>query len=123
MFKPKVGQCWSESPPRIDFVFEPQQDQMAGLVGAKTGDLDVVVEQVGVLGHLVVPAREELFLKIKARTPGEVAADLEILALAMAVHVLSEHALARSGIMGATGGMDVMIAGPPAKLRWVEPTP
>ena len=105
----------------IHLVLEAEEAEVAGAVRAEAGDLDVVTEEIGVPGDLVVLPGEELLLVIEARTPGQVAADLEILAEAVAHHVGRVHTLARLGVVGAAGGMDVMIAGPPAAQGRVDP--
>src|SRR5215475_7957322 len=91
-------------------------------MGAEAGDLDIVVEQVGILGNAIVLAGKEFFLEIEARSPGEIAADFEVLTLAVAIHVGRHDAFGGLRIMGAAGGMNVMVAGPPAKFRWINPT-
>ena len=105
----------------IHLVLEPQQDEVAGLVRAEAGHFDVVAEQVGILGNFVVRPAEELFLVIEARTPGQVRADLQILADAMAEHVHRVDAFGGIHVVRATSGVDVMIARPPAELRRIDP--
>jgi hypothetical protein len=95
---------------------------MAGIMGAKAGDFDVVAEQVWILGNLVHCAAKELLLVIETRAPCEIRADLQILTHAMADHVGRKHAFGRLHIMRTTGRVNVMIAGPPAELRRVGPT-
>src|SRR5438552_4507779 len=94
---------------------------MAGVVRAKAGDFDVITEQIGILRNFVHSAAEELLLIIEAWTPGEIRADLQVFAHAMADHVLGVDAFGRLDVMGATSGMDVMIARPPARFRWINP--
>ena len=94
---------------------------MPGAVRAEAADLDVVAEQVGELRNLVLVPGEELLLVIEARAPREIAADFQILAEAMAHHVLREHAFGGIRVVRATGGVNVMIAGPPAELRGIDP--
>ena len=60
---------------------------MAGLMRAKARNLDVVAEQIGILGDDIVFAGKKLFLIVKTRPPSEVGADLEILAEAVPQHV------------------------------------
>ena len=94
---------------------------MAGLMGAKPGNLDVVAEQIGKLGDDVVFAGEKLFLIVETRPPSKVCADLEILAEAVAHHVRCVDAFGGVFVMGATGGVDVVIARPPTHQRWINP--
>lgn len=105
----------------IHLLLEAKEAEMAGLMRAETGDFDVVAEDVGIFGFLVVLAGEKLFLVIEARAPGEVRADFEVFALAMAGHVGCVNAFSGFGVMGATGGVDVVIAGPPAHFRGIDP--
>ena len=78
---------------------------------AEAGDLDVVAEQVGALRDGVDLAGEELLLEVEARAPGQVAADLQVFAQDVAHHVLGVDALGRVGVVGAAGGVDVVVAG------------
>ena len=94
---------------------------MAGAVRAEAGDFDVVAQQVRIARDFVVLAGEELLLVIEAGSPGEIAADLQVFAQAVADHVLGVHALGRIGIVGTAGRVDVMVAGPPAELRGIDP--
>src|SRR5262245_21926023 len=88
----------------------------------KTGDLNVIPKQVGVLRNLVYLAAEKLLLKIEARSPGQVAADLKVFTHALAHHIGRRDAFSRFGVMGATGCVNVMIAGPPPQLRRIYPS-
>ena len=94
---------------------------MAGLMRAKARNLDVVAEKIGIQGDDIVFAGEKLFLIVKTRPPSEVGADLEILAEAVPHHVRRVNPLGRVGVMGATGGVDVVIARPPTHQRWINP--
>ena len=94
---------------------------MAGVVGAETGDFHIIPKQVGILGDLVVLSSEKLFLIIEAGAPGEIRADLEVFALAMARHVGRVDAFGGVGVMRATGGVNMMIAGPPAHGGRIDP--
>ena len=105
----------------INLRLEAQQAQVTGAMRTEAAHLHVVTQQVGVLRHLVVFAGEKLFLIIKARPPRKVAADLEILAHDVALHVRRVHTLGRVIVMRATGGVDVMIAAPPAELGGIDP--
>src|SRR5207247_3820994 len=88
---------------------------------AETGDLDVIVQQVGVARNCVVLSSEKLLLIVEARTPRQVAANLQILAEAMSHHVRRMNTFTRFGVMRAAGGVNVMVTGPPAELRGINP--
>ena len=94
---------------------------MAGLMRAKARNLDVVAEQIGILGDDIVFTCKKLFLIVKTRPPSEVGADFEILAEAVSQHVRRVNPLGRVGVMGATGGVDMVIARPPAHQRRINP--
>src|SRR5437868_1957738 len=79
------------------------------------------MKQVWVLRNLVIFAGKKLFLKIKTGSPGQVAADFQVLTLAMTVHILRQHPLSRLSVVGATCRVNVVIPRPPSKLRWVYP--
>src|SRR6266516_7192316 len=72
---------------RINLLLEPQQTEMAGLMRAESRNLHIIVKQIRPHRDLVIFTSEKLFLVIEARSPGEVAADLQILPLAMADNV------------------------------------
>src|SRR5437879_2782904 len=78
--------------PGINLVLEPKQNEMAGVLRAEAGNFDVVTEQIRILRNFVHRAAEELFLIIEAWTPGEIRADLQVFAHAMANHVLGVDA-------------------------------
>ena len=86
---------------------------MAALVGAKSRHLNIIAQQVRILGNLVVLTGEELLLVIEAGSPCEVATDLEIFTQNMAHHVRSMNAFARRGIVRASRSMNVVVTGPP----------
>ena len=100
----------------VDFILELQENQVSRLMRTEAGDLDVVMKQVRVFRNGVIFAGEELFLVIETRTPGQIAADLEILALAVAVHVCGADTFGRLGIVGATRGVNMVIPRPPTEL-------
>src|SRR5207244_1059088 len=75
-----------------------------------------------VLRNLVFLAGEKLFLVIEARPPRQITADLQVLAQAVTHHIQRVNAFGGIGVVGATGGVDVVVAGPPAQLRRVDPT-
>ena len=60
-------------------------------------------------------------LVVEARPPGQVAADLQVFAQAVAHHVLGVHAFGRVGVVRAAGRVDVMVAGVPAEQRRIDP--
>ena len=88
---------------------------------AKPRNLDVVAEQIGKPGNVVVFAGEKLFLIVETRSPSKVCSDLEILAEAVAHHIRRVYPLGGVLVMGATGGVDVVIARPPPHQRWINP--
>src|ERR1051326_195795 len=106
----------------IDFLLQAQQAQVAGIVRAEARHFDVIAEQIRILGDFIHRAAKKLLLVIEAGAPREVRPNFQILTHAMAEHVRREHAFGRFDIMRATGGVNVMIPGPPAELRWVDPT-
>src|SRR5207247_7714148 len=104
----------------IDLLLEAQQAEVAGLVRAEAGDLDVVAQQVREPRHLVHRAGEELLLVIEAWAPGQGAADLQVLAHAVSHHIRRADAFGRVRVMRAAGGVDVVVAGPPAQAGGVD---
>ena len=105
----------------IHSVLEPEQTQMSGLMRTKAGDFDVITQQVRILRNLVVLAGEKLFLVIETRPPRQIAADFQVFAKAVANHVRRVDALGGIGVVRATRRVNVVIAGPPAELRWIDP--
>src|SRR5437016_4447329 len=65
---------------RINLLLQAQQTEMAGLMRAEAGDLDVIAEQVGIARNFVHLAAEELLLIIETRAPGQVASDFQVFA-------------------------------------------
>src|SRR5262245_32332118 len=106
---------------RIVPLLESEQAEVPRAMRAEARNLDVVAQQVGIARDFIVLAGEELNLVIEARTPGEIAAYLQIFTKAVADHVLGVDALRRIRVMGTAGGVDVMIARVPAKLRGIDP--
>ena len=100
---------------------QTKQAQMAGLVRTEAGDLDIVSQQIGKLGDQVILAGEKLLLIVETRSPGQVRADLEILAEAVSHHVRRVDALGGVGVMGAPGGVNVVVARPPAHQCRIDP--
>src|SRR6266480_3625427 len=95
---------------------------MPGVAGRKAGDFQVIVKQA--IRHrlrIIFPA-EELFLIVVARTPGEHAAYVQLLALDLPSHVFGTNALRGVLIMRTASGVNMMIAGVPAVFRWVNPS-
>ena len=90
-------------------------------MGTKTRNFDVVAKEIGVLRDFIHRAAKELLLIIKARTPGEIGADLQVLPDAVAEHVGRMHAFGRLDVMSAAGGVNVMVARPPTELRRINP--
>ena len=60
----------------IDLLRQIQQVQMAGRVRTEAGHFDVVTQSVRITGLLGHVAREEPFLVIETRSPGQTATDL-----------------------------------------------
>ena len=83
---------------------------------AEPGNLNVVVQQIRPDRNFVVLAGKKLLLIIEARSPGEVATDLQVFAQAMPQHVRRVDAFGRLGVMRAAGCVNVVVAGPPAEL-------
>src|SRR5437762_14191733 len=95
---------------------------MPGVAGRKAGDFQVIVKQA--IRHrlrIIFPA-EELFLIVVARTPGEHAAYVQLLALDLPSHVFGTNALRGVLIMRTACGVNMMIAGVPPVFRWVNPS-
>src|SRR5688500_12179535 len=92
---------------RMRLFLEAEEAAMPGLVRAEAGDFDVVAKDVRVFGFGVVFAGEEFLLVIEAGAPGEIRADFQIFALAMAGHVGSMDAFGGLGVVRTAGGMDV----------------
>ena len=106
---------------RIHLVAQVAAGRDARFVRAKSGNLDVITQQIGILRNGIDFAGEKLLLIIEARTPREVRADFQIFAHALANHVRRVHAFGRIRVMRATGRMNVMIAGPPTALGRIDP--
>ena len=64
---------------------------------------------------------EELPLEVVARAPGQVAADVQPFALDVQEHVVGEDALGRVRVVGAAGGVDVVVAAVEAVVHRVDP--
>jgi hypothetical protein len=67
-------------------------------------------------------AFEKLFLKIPARSPRQHAADIQILTQNMSHHVLGADTLRWRFIMGAAGGVHMMVTREPAMIHQFDPT-
>src|SRR5688572_5792654 len=65
---------------RIHLLLQAQEAEVSVAMRTEAGDLDVVAEQIRVLGDLVVRGAEKLLLIIKVRAPREIRANLQILA-------------------------------------------
>src|SRR3954467_8521158 len=88
---------------------------------AEPGNFDVVPKQIRIFRNFVDRAAEKLFLVIEARAPCEIRAYFQIFAFAMADHVFGVNALRVASIMRAAGGVNMMIARPPAQFRSISP--
>src|SRR5579883_3483251 len=94
---------------------------MTAVARWKSGHFHIVAEQMMGRGQGIDFALEIAFLVIPARPPAETAADVEIFAENVAHHVLWGNALGRTFVVGAAGGMDVVVAGVPAFGSWMNP--
>ena len=106
---------------RVVVFLEPQQAEVPGVRGGEARDLDVVAHQVFGGRQRVHLAVEELLLGVPARAPGQHAADVEVLAQDVPHHVVGLDALGRALVVGAAGGVDVVVAREPVHLRQVDP--
>src|SRR5262249_44110131 len=88
---------------------------------AEAADLQVVLDDGEGLANLVHPGVKELALELETRTPGQIAADVKPLALDVQEHVAGKDALGGVGVMGAAGGVNVMVAGVEAVVRGIDP--
>src|SRR5947208_3104029 len=95
---------------------------MSRLMRAEARDFNIVAQEVRVLRNFVHVSTKELLLKIEAWTPGQIATDFQIFPQAMAHHVRRRNTFGRPGVMGATGGVDMMVARPPTEFGGVYPT-
>src|SRR4051794_3958892 len=84
-------------------------------------DFDVVSDAILGRRDAVVFPLEERLLEIPAGPPGEDASNLEVFAQDVAHHVLRVDAFGWTFVVGAAGGVDVVIAGIPAQLRRIDP--
>ncbi len=98
-----------------------QQDNVAGVAGREPADLHVVAHQVVGGRKQVVLAFKEGLLEIPVRTPAQHRADLEVLAQDVTHHVLGIHTLGGLLVVGAAGGVDVVVARVPAHLGRIDP--
>ena len=89
---------------------------MPRVTGGEAGDFDVVSHDVARRGQRTDLPFEELLLVVPARPPRQHAADVEVFAEDVAHHVFGADAFGRRLIMGAAGGVDVVVAGVPAAL-------
>ena len=83
---------------------------MAGVLAGEAANLDVVAHDLVLQRELVDGAFEELLLVIPTRTPGEDAPDIEVFADDVPHHVGGGDAFGGGLVMGAAGGVNVMIA-------------
>src|SRR2546421_8993170 len=68
---------------------------MTGIMRTESRDLHVIMQQVRPDRNFVVFAGKKLFLIIEARSPGQIAAHLQVFAAAMPEHVRRVDALDR----------------------------
>src|SRR5215470_6657418 len=76
----------------------------------ESGNFQVVVHQSVGLRERMVFATEKLLLIVVARAPNKDCADVQLLALDLAHHIIRLHAFGRVLVMRAAGRMHVMIA-------------
>src|SRR6476659_1253594 len=96
----------------IHLLTETKQTKMTGLMGAESGDLDVVAEEMLRLRNSIIASGEELFLVIEARSPSEVCTDFEIFANDLSNHVARMNTLSRLRVMRTPCRMDMMVTRP-----------
>src|SRR5579871_3501842 len=84
-------------------------------------NLKIVLQDTKRLAQLIRRRLEELSLKFEARSPGQIAADVQPLALDVQKHVVSENAFRRIRVMRTARGVNVMIAAVIAVIRRIEP--
>ena len=94
---------------------------MSRVLRRKSGDLDVVPHDVILQRQPADVSFEELLLEIPARSPRQHATDVQVLAQDMSHHGLGGDALRRGFVMGATGGMHVMVARIPTQIGQLDP--
>ncbi len=88
----------------------------------KTAHFDVVPHHVVRAGKLRDFALEVLLLRVPARTPRQHAADVQVFADDLPHHVGRGHAFGGAVVVGAAGGVHVMVARVPMLVRRVHPT-
>ena len=106
----------------VGLVPQVQQADVPERLRAEPADFQVVLQDRPGLAHLVRPGREELPLEGEARSPGEHAAHVQPLAFDLEKHVLRPDALGRGGVVGAAGGVDVVVAAEKAVGGRIDPT-
>ena len=98
-----------------------EKTEVAGVRRREAAHLDVVAHQRFRRREGRWLSLEVLFLDIPTRPPGEDAADVEILADDVPHHVGRADAGGGVFIVGAAGGVDVVVAGEPAAQRRLDP--
>ena len=94
---------------------------MAGVARREARDFHVVAHDVFFGRERVGLAFEESLLEIPARPPTQHLADVQVLAQDVPHHVLRVDALGGLFVVRAAGGVNVMIATPPACGRGIDP--
>src|ERR1043166_7616938 len=94
---------------------------MAERFGPEAADFQIVLHHTGWAAELVDRGREKAFLVIEARSPGEHATDVESFTIYLKEHIFWSDPFTRSGVMSATGAVDVVIAAKKAICRGVDP--
>src|SRR5437870_3150831 len=94
---------------------------MSQVLRTEAADLQVILDDGEGLAQLVHGGFEELPLEIVARTPRQVTAHVQPFALDMQEHVVGKDTFGRIGVVGAAGGVDVVIAAVVAIITGVDP--
>src|SRR5207253_2340163 len=83
--------------------------------------LDIIAEQVVWRRQLVDLAIEVALLVIPARPPAQTAADVEVLAKNVPDHVRRRDTFGRAFVMGAAGGVHMVVPRIPSFRRRMDP--
>src|SRR6266850_653986 len=94
---------------------------MAERLGTEAADLQIVFHDGEGAAQLVHAGCEKAPLIIEAWSPGEDATNVQPFAFDLPEHILRRHAFGGARVMGATGAVDVMIAGIKTVIGWANP--
>jgi hypothetical protein len=106
---------------RVGLVPEVQETDVPQRLRAEAADLDVVFQDGERGAQSVGPGLEEPALVVVARAPGQDAAHVQPLAADLFEHVRRFDPLGGAGVVGAAGGVDVVVAADEAKGPRVDP--